>query len=367
MGFWQFATGGGSGGGSGDVVGPASATDNAVARFDTATGKLLQNSDVTISDLAAGAVTITAGKGTAITLKNTNPDATTGASVAGDALALMAGDAVASTDTAGAAAGGAVTITAGNAARNTSGNANGGPVNLFPGTGIGTGVRGTIPLFVASTSGQALKNVTDVGAGYTGLGIKKGDDSAYDSLWALGFRDSTEGTAVNGQGVALRGNNTGIGWNSGAALGAGPTYTFNATIVSPSAGNFALANATNGMANNIKIATTTVNLAGATTTATGLFPAKCVRLGVTYRVTTIVTSGDGGTSFNVGDGTDADLYGATIAFAAGTTGNLSQATADPTVWAAAAGDVVFTCVGGTFSGGVVRVNAHFIDLTAPTS
>ncbi|MFI3197512.1 MAG: hypothetical protein QX196_04230, partial [Methylococcaceae bacterium] len=35
---------------SGDVVGPASATDNAVARFDATTGKLIQNSVVTIAD-----------------------------------------------------------------------------------------------------------------------------------------------------------------------------------------------------------------------------------------------------------------------------------------------------------------------------
>lgn len=39
-----------AGGGSGDVVGPASATDNALARFDGATGKLIQNSGVIISD-----------------------------------------------------------------------------------------------------------------------------------------------------------------------------------------------------------------------------------------------------------------------------------------------------------------------------
>lgn len=45
-----WASGGGGGGGSGDVVGPASATDNAIARFDTLTGKLIQNSAVTISD-----------------------------------------------------------------------------------------------------------------------------------------------------------------------------------------------------------------------------------------------------------------------------------------------------------------------------
>jgi hypothetical protein len=34
----------------GDVVGPASSTDNAIARFDTTTGKLLQNSVVTVGD-----------------------------------------------------------------------------------------------------------------------------------------------------------------------------------------------------------------------------------------------------------------------------------------------------------------------------
>jgi hypothetical protein len=36
--------------GLGDVVGPASATDNAIARFDTTTGKLLQNSVVLVND-----------------------------------------------------------------------------------------------------------------------------------------------------------------------------------------------------------------------------------------------------------------------------------------------------------------------------
>jgi hypothetical protein len=36
--------------GSGDVVGPASSTDNAIARFDLATGKLIQNSGILIDD-----------------------------------------------------------------------------------------------------------------------------------------------------------------------------------------------------------------------------------------------------------------------------------------------------------------------------
>ena len=40
------------GGGSGDVVGPSSATDSAIALFDTTTGKLLKDSGITIASLA---------------------------------------------------------------------------------------------------------------------------------------------------------------------------------------------------------------------------------------------------------------------------------------------------------------------------
>ena len=47
----SWSTGGG--GGTGDVVGPASSTDNAFARFDLTTGKLLQNSNATLSDAGA--------------------------------------------------------------------------------------------------------------------------------------------------------------------------------------------------------------------------------------------------------------------------------------------------------------------------
>lgn len=45
--------GGPPGAGIGDVVGPASATNNAVTRYDTPTGKLVQDSNLTISDDAA--------------------------------------------------------------------------------------------------------------------------------------------------------------------------------------------------------------------------------------------------------------------------------------------------------------------------
>ena len=40
----------GGGGGSGDVTGPGSSTDNAIARYDLTTGKIIQNSGITIDD-----------------------------------------------------------------------------------------------------------------------------------------------------------------------------------------------------------------------------------------------------------------------------------------------------------------------------
>lgn len=46
----SWATVTSTGGGLGDVVGPASSTDNAIVRFDATTGKLLQDSLVSISD-----------------------------------------------------------------------------------------------------------------------------------------------------------------------------------------------------------------------------------------------------------------------------------------------------------------------------
>lgn len=57
-----------AGGASGDVVGPASATDNAIARFDLTTGKLIQNSVVTIADTTGdiagvGSITSTSASG----------------------------------------------------------------------------------------------------------------------------------------------------------------------------------------------------------------------------------------------------------------------------------------------------------------
>jgi hypothetical protein len=72
---------------SGDVYGPASATDNAVARYDGTTGKIIQNSAVTIADdgatviaansTSAGLRITQTGTGNALLVEDAaNPDAT---------------------------------------------------------------------------------------------------------------------------------------------------------------------------------------------------------------------------------------------------------------------------------------------------
>jgi hypothetical protein len=48
-GMFDIASAGG-GGGTGDVIGPSSSTDNAVVRWDGITGKLIQNSTAILND-----------------------------------------------------------------------------------------------------------------------------------------------------------------------------------------------------------------------------------------------------------------------------------------------------------------------------
>ena len=90
----------GGGGGSGDVVGPASATDNAIARFDATTGKLIQNSGITIADGASGALsgTNTGDQTSIVGITGTKAEFDTACS---DGNFLYSGDAIESSQVSG--------------------------------------------------------------------------------------------------------------------------------------------------------------------------------------------------------------------------------------------------------------------------
>lgn len=125
----------------------------------------------------------------------------------------------------------------------------------------------------------------------------------------------------------------------------------------------------NGQIANIQSATVVLSaFSGGTKTATNLIPAGAVVLGVTIRVTTLITSGDGSVAMTIGDGTTADLWGSGIVFTLGTTttGADFKAGSTPKNYPAAT-SVVFTATGGTFSAGAVRITVHYVSFTAATS
>lgn len=132
-----------------------------------------------------------------------------------------------------------------------------------------------------------------------------------------------------------------------------------------STSGLAVARGTNAQTITPRLATTSVNTSsGATVTATNLIPAGAMVIGVTTRVTTAIT---GATSFQVGDGTDPDRWGAAIAVAINTTStNTATTVTTPTIYPGAT-SVVLTANGGNFSGGAVRITVHYIEIGAPTS
>jgi len=123
-----------------------------------------------------------------------------------------------------------------------------------------------------------------------------------------------------------------------------------------------------GGENGAEVAVRTVEseltaLSGATATATSLIPAGSFIVGVTARVTTLIT---GATSFDIGDGSDVDLWGATIGVAANTTTTIADFTATGFGQYTAANNVVLTANGGNFSAGAVRLVVHYLTLTPAT-
>jgi hypothetical protein len=103
-------------------------------------------------------------------------------------------------------------------------------------------------------------------------------------------------------------------------------------------------------------------LSGASYTTTIAIPAYANLIGVTTRVTTEVT---GATTYDVGDGSDVDLWGAAIGVALGSQSRTANFTAVAAVGAAATSrTVTLTANGSNFTGGVIEICLHYLTTEA---
>jgi hypothetical protein len=105
------------------------------------------------------------------------------------------------------------------------------------------------------------------------------------------------------------------------------------------------------------------NPGDASKTCVGCRPAKRHILGISIKIT---TAGTNCASIDVGDGVDVDRYGAAISVADNTYVDIDDATADPSEFLTADGDVVITANGGNCYGLVAQVVANTINYQAQT-
>jgi hypothetical protein len=117
--------------------------------------------------------------------------------------------------------------------------------------------------------------------------------------------------------------------------------------------------ATNYQRLTIKTKAVTLSaLSGASVaTTTGLIPDGAVLVGLTTRVSTAIT---GATGYDIGDGSDADRWGANVAIALNTSSDNRDWTAGTIECFTAAQEVTLTAVGSNFTGGAVVIVAHYL-------
>jgi hypothetical protein len=204
----------------GDVVGPSSATDNAIARFDTTTGKLIQNSVVTIGDTGAT---------TGITTLSASTSVTTPIVQASNSAGLALKNASGTTQIS-MGAGGGDNLTIAVATNINGANAQ---IDISPtGTGhVHIKPTGTGAVEIAPTNAGTMNNMVIGGStplAITGTTITattfNGSGSGLTSIPNSALTNSTI------SGVALGGNLFNLTAGTGVSFSAGTTYNGSAAI-----------------------------------------------------------------------------------------------------------------------------------------
>lgn len=234
-------------------------------------------------------------------------------------------------------------------------------------TATGGNDRWQIPYNAAATTTELVFG----NAGYSNVSAliraatNDGSDNSILSLCAGGGSAATRGAAIT-----LYGNENSSGSiyiTPGAANGGANIRCQIQDITGIASAAFEINDANYNGRRSTKIKTTNVTgFTGASMSAASFIPAGAYLYGIVARVTTAITGT--ATSWQLGDGTTADLWATGKALALGTTVNSTdfKSTWNPKFYSAA-NNVVFTAVGGTFSAGAVRITAIYDDMTGPSA
>ena len=111
------------------------------------------------------------------------------------------------------------------------------------------------------------------------------------------------------------------------------------------------------------VGATLSGMVGATATAAALIPAGSLVIGVSYRVTVLIT---GPATFEVGTVLDPSAFGTAVPVALNTIGTISRVVQLSPVYYPDATDVVVTANAAGFTAGTLKVMVYYIQIVAPT-